>query len=233
MVDIDLSDAELTVYRRKNSPGVESYEVNAVQINWDNWNDICLLLDLENTPGYGVWVNPETGSYAKVQETDKYTELGVVFPSPVLSYLARTGIWILREIEGDQIYFLSPEEFDELYERVDTLGPHDVIAEGALDQNVGREVPLVYYSRPGDYSSRKVIGRVNVEDISGQDMVVNTTIDDPVYRGLLDDPKGSFSIGYDDVVFLSNREEEDDGRQSLKAFDISRVKPRWKRKGSR
>jgi hypothetical protein len=115
---MDISEKPAGRFRRKNSAEGKYDEVSAAQLTWSTWGEVCEVLDLADSPNYGVWVNPETGSYAKEQETDKYTDIGVVFPSDLMSYLVRQDTWIVKDSEG-LISFYPDEQFKFLYEKVE------------------------------------------------------------------------------------------------------------------
>lgn len=76
---------------------------------------------------------------------------------------------------------------------MEQLGPHDRVAPGAFDGNVGKEVPLVIYGPDG---ARKVIGTSTVNE----DLVIESVVTDPEVIEALREahkiPEG-LSIGFD------------------------------------
>lgn len=86
--------------------------VDAVQLNWKNWNEICDFLgdiiDAKN-PGRNTEEFSDTCG-----ESSPFIELTI--PTLEGNHLARHGDWIIKGVRGE-FYPCKPDIFEETYEK--------------------------------------------------------------------------------------------------------------------
>ena len=89
-------------------------EIEAVQLRWTTWNEICDFLgDIisENNPGRSVQGFSDTCG----EEGPPYIELTI--PTLEGDHIARHGDWIIRGVKGE-FYPCKPDIFEATYEPV-------------------------------------------------------------------------------------------------------------------
>lgn len=89
--------------------------IEAVQLRWTNWNEICDLLGgviSEANPGRSVATFSDTCG-----ESGPYIELSI--PTLEGDMIARHGDWIIKGVSGE-FYPCKPDIFQKTYEPVPT-----------------------------------------------------------------------------------------------------------------
>lgn len=120
-VSTDISELPAGRFRSKISAEGKSHDVFASRLTWTTWNEVCEILDFKKLGCYGVWVNPETGTYAKEKINEKFTDIGLVFPDEVMWRLVRQDAWVCQEVDVTPYtapFFLDDSTFRHQYERI-------------------------------------------------------------------------------------------------------------------
>jgi hypothetical protein len=88
-------------------------EIEAVQLTWDNWGDICDFVQLPWGPK-GVH-----GCYSdKGVESDSGEKIGLIIPTLEGNMLANENDYIIKGVHGE-FYPCKPDIFEETYEPVE------------------------------------------------------------------------------------------------------------------
>ena len=87
-------------------------EVEAVQLNWKNWQDVCELL--------GGIISPENPARSVDTFSDRCGEVGpqwieLTIPTLEGNHIAKHGDWIIRGVHGE-FYPCKPDIFEKTYE---------------------------------------------------------------------------------------------------------------------
>jgi len=90
-------------------------EVEAVQLTWQTWNEVCELIGEFPDGMKGVYVDPNTGQATDIPLGDQ-GEIGLEIPTLEGTMLARQGDWIIKD--NFTIYPCKPEPFEHTYEPV-------------------------------------------------------------------------------------------------------------------
>ncbi len=94
--------------------------IQAVQLNWINWHDVCLLAEVgklsEGKPE-GCYLDEE-GKVLPEGKSSK--EMGLQIPTLEGLMLARQGDWIIKGLQGE-IYPCKPGIFAATYTEVDPI----------------------------------------------------------------------------------------------------------------
>src|SRR5438105_766523 len=90
--------------------------LEAVQLTWQNWNEVCELVGEFPEGTRGVWVSPE-GVWSDVPDPD--SRIGFIYDHPRgYHILAVENDWIIRGTTG-RIFHCPEEAFEAAYEPVD------------------------------------------------------------------------------------------------------------------
>lgn len=111
--------ASVATYRKK------PVEVEAIQLTWDNWNEICDFVDVgKMTDGkpQGGWVVPNTPSVIWYEEEPPSNDavLGLAITTLEGVMIAEENDWIIKGIQGE-FYPCKPDIFEATYEPADDL----------------------------------------------------------------------------------------------------------------
>jgi hypothetical protein len=89
--------------------------IEAVQLRWGNWNDVCELADVGELKGgkpQGCYIGDDGEALPEGWTSDT---LGLHIPTLEGLMLARQGDWIIRGVQGE-IYPCKPDIFEATYE---------------------------------------------------------------------------------------------------------------------
>lgn len=92
-------------------------EVEAVQLRWDTWNEMCDFVGVgpgDDQP-HGTWVDGAGKPIA--ERTSDAARIGLLIPTPEGVMLAIECDWVIRGVQGE-FYPCKPEIFDATYEAV-------------------------------------------------------------------------------------------------------------------
>lgn len=94
-------------------------EIEAVQLRWDNWGEMCEHADvgeLKNGKPEGCYVKPSLDGtrYTIIKTGDL---MGLQIPTLEGTMLAVQGDWVIRGVKGE-LYPCKPDIFEETYEPV-------------------------------------------------------------------------------------------------------------------
>jgi len=89
--------------------------VEAVQLTWENWGQVCELLGNETFRRGAVGTFLDENGYPTKDVTDR---IGLFLPTEEGVMLARQGDWIIKGVKGE-VYLCKPEIFEETYEPVE------------------------------------------------------------------------------------------------------------------
>jgi hypothetical protein len=108
----DTSVSGAVRYRKK------PVEVEAVQLSWQTWNEVCEFLG--DTPVHGGWVDPASGEFTEGNIPPPHlspddAEIGCLIPTLEGDHLARQGDWIIKGVKGE-FYPCKPDIFEATYE---------------------------------------------------------------------------------------------------------------------
>lgn len=94
-------------------------EIEAVQLLWENWNEICDHAGVgpgEDQPK-GVYVDAEGNAHDQPPGGDD-ARIGLSIPTLEGTMLGVAGDWIIKGVQGE-IYPCKPDIFEATYEPVD------------------------------------------------------------------------------------------------------------------
>jgi hypothetical protein len=91
-------------------------EIEAVQLSWLTWNEVCDLVGEFPEGMKGVYVRPGTTTYSATLQ-DQNDEIGLLIPTLEGTMLAKQGDWVIKGVKGE-IYPCKPDIFDLTYEPV-------------------------------------------------------------------------------------------------------------------
>jgi hypothetical protein len=100
--------------------------IDAVQLTWQTWSEVCEFLEGGDVDILGVWVDPKTGKIAKdisdstgplAHVAPDDAEIGCLIPTLEGEMLARQNDWIIRGVKGE-VYPCKPDIFEATYEAV-------------------------------------------------------------------------------------------------------------------
>lgn len=86
--------------------------IEAMQLRWDNWGDMCEFAPVGEGECRGVYVNPETGVWSDDIISDI---IGLLIPTLEGVMLARQNDYIIKGVHGE-FYPCKPDIFEETYE---------------------------------------------------------------------------------------------------------------------
>lgn len=81
-------------------------EIEAVQLLWTTWNEVCDLLGDEMPEAHGVWLHPTkdgvtADDWHDTADWGPDARIGLVIPTLGGDMLARQGDWIIRGVKGE------------------------------------------------------------------------------------------------------------------------------------
>ena len=91
-------------------------EVEAVQLRWDTWSEICDFVGVSGERGKpsGCYVGPDGKALDKASVSEK---LGLSIPTLEGTMLAQEGDWIVKGVKGE-FYPVKPDIFEATYDKV-------------------------------------------------------------------------------------------------------------------
>jgi hypothetical protein len=89
--------------------------IDAIQLLWDTWNDICGFVSKESFAG-GVYLDDKT--FEELPEGKTSQTLGLKIKTLEGTHLARQGDYIIKGVSGE-FYPCKPDIFEQTYERVE------------------------------------------------------------------------------------------------------------------
>lgn len=100
-------------------------EIDAIQLTWANWSDICDFAPVGQGNCRGVWVRKD-GSWSDdpsitgpdVPSVFSDDTLGLIIPTLEGDMLAIENDWIIKGVKGE-FYPCKPDIFEATYEPVD------------------------------------------------------------------------------------------------------------------
>jgi len=93
-------------------------EIEAVQLRWDNWNEMCVFADVgEMSDGKPQGCYVDSTGKATEQPTDGDPEIGMRIPTLEGVMLARENDWVIRGVQGE-LYPCKPDIFAATYDEV-------------------------------------------------------------------------------------------------------------------
>jgi len=103
----------MPMYRKK--PVV----IEAVQLRWDTWNEVCDFAPVGENGCCGVYVNPDNIEEFSTNPSYGAKDLiGLIIPTLEGNMLAVEGDWIIRGVKGE-FYPCKPDIFEISYEEAD------------------------------------------------------------------------------------------------------------------
>lgn len=110
----------MTLYRKK------PVEVEAVQLRWDTWSEMCEFAGVGSDEGqpHGVYVFPN-GTYSTeppfigedIPSVFFDARIGLLIPTLEGTMLAMENDWVIRGVKGE-LYPCKPDIFEATYEPV-------------------------------------------------------------------------------------------------------------------
>lgn len=95
-------------------------EIDAIQLTWPNWNDVCAFIGHFPDGMHGVYVD-EDGNAREGNPGDQpngdVARIGLLIPTLEGTMLAVQDDWIIRGVEGE-LYPCKPSVFAATYEAV-------------------------------------------------------------------------------------------------------------------
>ena len=94
--------------------------IDAVQLRWDNWNEMCAHADVgnfEEGKPEGCYIGDDGQPITNHGTSD---EIGMRIPTLEGVMIARQNDWIIRGVKGE-LYPCKPEIFDVTYEQVEEV----------------------------------------------------------------------------------------------------------------
>lgn len=99
-------------------------EIDAIQLLWENWSEICDFAPVGQGICRGVWVRAD-GTWSDRPEIDgddvpsvfPDERLGLIIPTLEGDMLATEGDWVIRGLKGE-FYPCKPDIFEASYEEV-------------------------------------------------------------------------------------------------------------------
>lgn len=95
-------------------------EIDAIQLRWDTWNEVCDFVGPFPDGMRGVYVG-ENGNarddYPGDQPDGYTTRIGLLIPTLEGTMLAVQDDWIIRGVQGE-LYPCKPDIFEATYETV-------------------------------------------------------------------------------------------------------------------
>jgi len=86
--------------------------IEAVQLRWDNWNEMCAHADVKPGGPEGCYVDAAGNITA-----DSNAKMGLKIPTLEGVMLAVEGDWVIRGVKGE-LYPVKPDIFEATYEPV-------------------------------------------------------------------------------------------------------------------
>lgn len=97
-------------------------EVDAVQLLWSTWSEMCDFAPVGENRCRGVFVNPD-GSWADAGAEESWPDgrarMGLLIPTLEGAMLGVEGDWIIRGVQGE-FYPCKPDIFAATYELVES-----------------------------------------------------------------------------------------------------------------
>jgi|tagenome__1003787_1003787.scaffolds.fasta_scaffold20843146_2 hypothetical protein len=90
-------------------------EIEAVQLTWQTWNDVCAFTGPFPEGMRGVYIDSTGVAHDGHPGGDP--RIGLVIPTLEGDHLATEGDWIIRGIQGE-LYPCKPDIFEATYEPV-------------------------------------------------------------------------------------------------------------------
>lgn len=93
--------------------------VEAVQLRWDTWSEVCEFLD--GAPIRGGWVDPETGDFTEGDTPPPDLSLDdaqigcILITAHGEEAIAREGDWIIPDAKPGTFYPCKPDIFERTY----------------------------------------------------------------------------------------------------------------------
>lgn len=103
----------MATYRKK------PVEIEAVQLRWDTWNEMCEFLGpdfFEKRGGRGVYVHGWF-IYNRTDSLESDSHLGLLIPTLEGNMIGVENDWIIRGVKGE-LYPCKPDIFKATYEPV-------------------------------------------------------------------------------------------------------------------
>ncbi len=92
--------------------------VEAMQLRWDTWNDLCDFAPVGKGRCFGVYVNPDdSGDWSNEIRFGGDDKIGMIISTLEGDMLANDGDYIIKGIHGE-FYPCKPDIFEETYEGV-------------------------------------------------------------------------------------------------------------------
>jgi hypothetical protein len=89
-------------------------EIEAFQLRWDTWNEICDFVDKKSFGG-GVYLHDKTKF--PIPEGEVSNTIGLWIETLKGRMLATQNDWIIKGI-NEELYLCKPDVFEKIYERV-------------------------------------------------------------------------------------------------------------------
>lgn len=101
----------MTRYRKK------PVTIEAVQLLWENWNEMCEFVGVDGENTEGVYVD-ENNVWHREHTFSENPRIGLLIHTLEGQMLATEGDWVIRGVQGE-LYPCKPDIFEQTYERVD------------------------------------------------------------------------------------------------------------------
>jgi hypothetical protein len=90
--------------------------IDAIQLNWGTWNEVCDFIDDKQAFGGGVYLDDET--FEKMPEGITSNTMGLLINTLEGQHLARQNDYIIKGVNGE-FYPCKPDIFEKTYEQVE------------------------------------------------------------------------------------------------------------------
>jgi hypothetical protein len=91
-------------------------EIEAVQLTWANWQDICSLTEKSVSKAWGVTLNDDGKPQDKI-EIGPDERIGLMIETLEGTMVGRENDWIILGVQGE-LYPCKPDIFEATYEAV-------------------------------------------------------------------------------------------------------------------
>jgi hypothetical protein len=102
-------------------------EIEAVQLKWETWNEVCDFIESREGSIRGGWVNPISGDFTEGQRPPGNLSLTDAHIGCVLitvhgeEAIARQGDWIIPDGKPGTFYPCKPDIFKLTYEPIEKV----------------------------------------------------------------------------------------------------------------
>ena len=92
--------------------------IDALQLDWSTWGEMCDFVPMEGSDCVGVYVNPDDETDWSVDNKWDDQIIGLLIPTLEGVMLARQGDYVICGVNGE-FYPCKPDIFEKTYEKVE------------------------------------------------------------------------------------------------------------------